>query len=78
MWINNYYLQDFENDKIRVVEVERSSPTKLYRYTEQVGDVEEQLTFKKFESVEPDPSVFELPAACKQRLYYEHRYRYYQ
>lgn len=70
------YMQ--EGEKVRVVEVERNSPSRLYRYTEQVGDdYEEQLTFKTFEPQEPNPSVFDVPAAiCGQRKVYQYRYRF--
>ena len=66
-----------EGEKIRVVEVERSNPSVLYRYTEQTNDFEEQLTFITFVPEEPDPSVFDVPAAiCGQHKFHQYLYRY--
>ena len=83
MTMSLYYSQKLtkEGEKIRIVEVERSNPSKLYRYTEQGNDYEEQLTFITFVSQEPDPSVFNVPIEiCGQRnvMYHQlwHLYRY--
>ena len=66
-----------EGEKIRVVEVDRSNPSKLYRYTEQGNDYEEQLSFITFMPEEPDPSVFNVPAEiCGQRNVNRYLYRY--
>lgn len=64
-------------EKIRVVEVERSNPSKLYRYTEQANNYEEQLTIITFMPEEPDPSVFNVPAdICGWRKFLQYLFRY--
>lgn len=66
-----------ESKKVRVVEVERNDPSILYRYTEQVNDFEEQLTFHTFVPGEPDPSGFNMPAGvCGQHKIHQYLSRY--
>ena len=55
-----------EENKARIVEVKRSDPSSLYRYTEEYfnSGSKEELTFVSFAPIEPDASVFQVPAIC--------------
>ena len=66
-------LQTDVRGRTKVVEVKKDDRGKIWRYSELKGDqLIYTLQFLKFESVEPDSSVFKVPAVCGQRLFYRY------
>ena len=55
-----------DNDRTRVVEVNKVDRSKLHKYSEfePNGDLVYTFEFVTFEGVEPDPSNFQVPAEC--------------
>ncbi len=75
------YCSSKEDEMVRIVEMERSNPSKLYQYTEEANDYEERLTVIKIIPEEPDPSVFIVPSEIYGQRnvidkYHQHLYLY--